>query len=67
MVDDIAVAVSYLNAARSLAQMNGDSGTFSDALMQAVDLSHLDDRGFVGRILGRLAGGTEALRVFAAR
>ena len=61
VLDDIAVAVSYLNAACALAVMNGTTGTFSEALMEAVDLSHTDERGIVGRSLVRLAGGTEAL------
>lgn len=63
--DDIAIAVSYLNAACSLAAMNGDASTFADALMEATDLSHGDDRGWLGRMLARLASGTDALRVFA--
>ena len=29
-------------------------------LMAAVDLAHADERGLLGRLLGRLAGGTEA-------
>ena len=64
VLDDIAVAVSYLNAACALAVMNGTTGTFSEALMESVDLSHTDERGLVGRSLVRLAGGTEALHVF---
>lgn len=67
LLDDIAVAVSYLNAACALAAMNGGTGTFSEALMQALDLSHADERSMVGRVLARLAGGTAALRVFADR
>lgn len=66
VLDDIAVAVSYLNAACALAVMNGTTGTFSEALMEAVDLSHTDERGLVGRSLVRLAGGTEALHVFGS-
>ena len=63
-MDDIAVAVSFLNAACALAVMNGTTGTFSEALMEAVDLLHTDERGIVGRGLVRLAGGTEALYTF---
>lgn len=67
VLDAIAIAVSYLNAACSLAVMNGDTGTFGDALMEAVDLSHSDDRGLLGGLLGRFAGGTEALYAFGDR
>ena len=42
-----------------------DRPMFTEALMAAVDLTHADDRGLVGRVLGRLAGGVEALYVFA--
>ena len=65
VLDDIAVSISYLNAALALAAMNGDTGTFNEALMEALDLSHTNERGMVGRVLAQLAGGTEALRVFA--
>jgi hypothetical protein len=68
IVDDLAIAVSYLNAARAMAVMNADAAgrpidrhVFIAALMEAVDLSHADDRGLLGGILKRLAGGTEAL------
>lgn len=72
VLDEIAIAVSFLNAACALAQMQAhaagravDRAIFSDALMAAVDLAHAGDRGLVGRILGRLAGGVEALHSFA--
>jgi Fe-S-cluster containining protein len=68
IVDDLAIAVSYLNAALSLAVMNAaaagrtvDRETLSEALMEAVLLSHTDSRGLLETILRRLAGGTEAL------
>jgi Fe-S-cluster containining protein len=68
LVDDLAIAVSCLNAAGSLAVMNAaaegravDRQIFIQALMEAVDLSHADDRGLLRGILQRLAGGTEAL------
>lgn len=71
VLDEFAIAVSYLNAAASLAEMNAhaagrpvDSRLFSEALMEAVDLSHVGDRGLLGRALGRLAGSVEALYVF---
>ncbi len=71
VLDAFAIAVSYLNAAGALAVMNAkaagrpvDRAIFSDALMEAVDLAHSDDRGLLGRILGLFAGGVEALYVF---
>lgn len=73
VLDELAVAVSYLNAALDLAAMRAaatgraaDAALFGEALMEAVDLTHADDRGWLGRILGTLAGGTEALFAFAA-
>jgi len=65
ILDDVAVTVSYLNAAGALAAMNGDNGSFAEALMEAVDASHTDERSWLGRMLSRLAGRTEALWVFA--
>lgn len=74
VLDDFAVAVSYLNAACSLAVMNAyvdterpsvDEKIFSEALMEAVDLAHSDDRGMMGRMLARFASGVDALDVFA--
>ncbi len=65
VLDEIAVTVSYLNAARSLAAMNGRGASFAEALMEAVDPSHGDDRGWLGRMLSRLAGGTGALYTLA--
>lgn len=65
VLDDLAIAVSSLNAACALAAMNGEAGTFAEALMEAVDLSHAGERGFLGRVVGRLAGGTEALYTLA--
>jgi Fe-S-cluster containining protein len=73
IVDDMAIAVSYLNAALSLAVMNAaaaggrvDRETLSEALTEAVLLSHTDSRGVIESILRRLAGGTEALWILAA-
>ena len=73
VLDEVAIAVSFLNAAGALALMKArasgravDRAMFSDALMAAVDLAHADERGLAGRILGRLAGGVTALDVFAA-
>lgn len=74
VLDDFAIAVSYLNAACALAVMNAraagrpvDWAMFSDALMEAVDLSHSDDRGLLGRALRRFAGGVVALQTFATQ
>lgn len=74
LLDDLAIAVSYLNAACALAVMNAraegrpvDRAVFSDALMEAVDLSHSDDRGLLGRALRRFAGGVGALHAFATQ
>ena len=68
IIDDLAIAVSSLNAACAMAVMNADASgrivdrqVFIEALMEAADLSHADDRGLLGGILQRLAGGTEAL------
>ena len=72
VLDEIAIAVSFLNAACALALMRAhaagravDRPMFTAALMEAVDLTHTGDRGLIGRTLGRLAGGVEALYVFA--
>ena len=69
VIDDLAIAMSYLNAARSLAVMNAvpgqtvDREAFIEALMESVLMSHTDPRGLLEGILRRLAGGTEALWV----
>lgn len=74
VLDELAVAVSYLNAALDLAAMRAaasggpvGAGELGEALMEAVDLTHADDRGILGRILGTLSAGPEALFAFAAR
>ena len=71
-LDEIAIAVSFLNAAGALALMTAhasgravDRAIFSAALMEAVDLVHTDERGLVGRTLARLAAGVEALYALA--
>lgn len=73
VLDDFAIAVSCLNAACSLAAMNAaasgraiDRHTFSDALMESVDVLHADDRGLLGWALPRLAAQVEALRMLSA-
>jgi Fe-S-cluster containining protein len=74
VLEELAVAFSYLNAAGDLAAMNAaasgravDAALFSEALMEAVDLTHADARGMLGGVLGTLAAGPEALYAFAAR
>lgn len=73
LLDDLAIAVSCLNAAAALAVMNAhasgraiDRELFSEALMESVDLSHADERGLMGWALPRLAAGVEALNIFSA-
>jgi Fe-S-cluster containining protein len=73
VLEEIAVAVAFLNAALALAAMKAaesgrpvDRAVFSEALMEAVDLTHADDRGLLGRLLGSLSGGVESLYLFAA-
>lgn len=73
VIEELALSFSYLNAASALAAMRAqragcaiDAALFSEALMEAVDLTHADDRGVLGRILGGLSGGVLALDVFAA-
>ena len=73
VLDEVAIAVSFLNAACALSLMKArasggavDRAIFSEALMAAVDLTHTGERTLVGRILGRLAGGVDALDVCAA-
>lgn len=73
-LDEMALALSYLNAACDLAAMRADAARkpvdraiFNEALMEAVDLTHADDRGLLGRMLGTLASGPDALFAFASR
>ena len=67
LVDELAIAVSYLNAARALAVMNADAaGTtvdraiFSEALMEASDVSHAKNA-LLEWVLRRFGAGTDAL------
>lgn len=67
LVDELAIAASYLNAAKALAAMNADAaGTavdrhgFTQALMEASDVSHAKNA-LLEWILRRFGGGTEAL------
>jgi len=72
LLDDLAIAVSCLNAACALAVMNADAmrrridrESFSDALMESVDVLQAGERGLLGWALPRLAAGVEALKVLA--
>ena len=74
VLDELAVAVAFLNAAGVLAsqraarqgQATVDAESFTEGLMEAVDLTHADSKGVLGRLLGTLSGGVEALYLFAA-
>ena len=73
ILDDLAIAVSCLNAARALAVMNAhasgrpiDRESFSEALMESVDVLQADERGLLGWALPRLAAQVEALKVLSA-
>jgi hypothetical protein len=74
VLEELALSFSYLNSACDLAAMKAaeagravDAALFTEALMEAVDLTHADARGMLGGILGALAAGPEALYAFAAR
>ncbi|PYQ24036.1 MAG: hypothetical protein DMF81_06770 [Acidobacteria bacterium] len=74
VLDELAVAVGFLNAAGVLAAQRAarkgrgkvDAESFSEGLMQAVDLTHADSQGLLGRLLGPLSGGLESLYLFAS-
>ncbi|MBY0496426.1 MAG: hypothetical protein K2Y23_19640 [Cyanobacteria bacterium] len=66
IVDELAMAVSFLNAACGLAAMNADDDDedvdreiFSEALMEASDLSHADNA-LLDSILVRFSAGIDA-------
>lgn len=72
IVDELSIAVSYLNAACALAVMNAhaagtivDRMIFSEALMEASDVSHARNA-LLDWILNRFSAGTEALWKLAA-
>jgi Fe-S-cluster containining protein len=72
IVDELSIALSYLNAACALAIMNADAagrdvdrGFFIDALTEASDVSHARS-GVLDWILTRLSAGTEAVWYLAA-
>jgi Fe-S-cluster containining protein len=73
VLDELAVAVAFLNAAGVLAAQRAgragkatvDADAFAEGLMEAVDLTHADSSGILGRLLSTLSGGVEALYLFA--
>ena len=73
VLEELAVAVAFLNAAGVLAAQRAgragrstvDADAFAEGLMEAVDLTHADSGGLLGRLLGTLSGGVEALYLFA--
>jgi hypothetical protein len=74
VLDELGVAVGFLNAAGVLAAQRAaragkdkvDAAAFAEGLMEAVDLTHADSAGVLGRLLGTLSGGVESLYVFAS-
>ena len=74
ILDELAVAVAFLNAAGVLAAQRAaragrprvDAEAFAEGLMEAVDLTHADSAGVLGRLLGTLSGGVESLYLFAS-
>lgn len=67
LFDELSIAVSYLNAACGLAAMNADAAgsevdraIFSQALMEAADVSHARHV-LLEWVLDRLSGGSDAL------
>jgi Fe-S-cluster containining protein len=73
VVDEIGVAVAFLNAALAIAAMRAaqagaaavDADRLTAALSEAVHLTHAASDGPLGSWLASLAAGPEALRVFA--
>jgi Fe-S-cluster containining protein len=75
VLDEIAVSVALLEVARVLAAMRaGRAGRtlasaedFSEGLLEAADLAHAEAGGALGSFVATLAGGVEALFLFASR
>ena len=72
IVDELAVAVAYLHAACCLASMASakdgkpvDAQRLTVSLMEAVDLTHADAGGVLGKIISLLGGGPDQLRYLA--
>ena len=74
VLEELAVAVAFLNAGCTLAAMRAgaagkaraDAGDLAQGLMEAVDLTHTSERSLLGRMLATLSGGVESLWVLAA-
>jgi Fe-S-cluster containining protein len=74
VVEELAVAVAFLNAGCALAAMRAggagkpapDAEDLAQGLMDAVDLTHTSERGVLGRMLATLSGGVESLWLLAA-
>ena len=74
VVEEMALAFAFLNAACALAAMRAgrggrskpDAADFAEGLMEAVDLTHAEEGGLLGKILGTLSGGVESLWMLAA-
>ena len=73
LLEEMAVAVSFLNAGCALAAMRAgaagkrtaDVDDFAQGLMEAVDLTHTSERAVLGRMLATLSGGVESLWILA--
>jgi Fe-S-cluster containining protein len=74
VVEEVSVAVAFLNAGCALAAMRAgaagkaapDAADLAQGLMEAVDLTHASERGLLGRMLATLSGGVESLWILAA-
>jgi Fe-S-cluster containining protein len=74
VLDEIAVAVAQLDAALVLARMRAaragraavEVSDLREGLMEAADLTHADAGGVLGSLVATLAGGVEALHIFAS-
>jgi Fe-S-cluster containining protein len=72
VIDELSIAVSYLNAACAMAVMNADAAgktidrdVFSEALIEASDVSHARNV-LLDWALSRLSGGTDAVWYLAS-
>jgi len=74
VIDEMALHAALLNVALALAAMRAgragrpqpDAADFAEGLMTASDLTHADEGGWLGSILGTLSGGVESLWMLAA-
>src|SRR5262249_8299931 len=73
VVEELAVSVAFLNAGLTVAAMRAaqhrrsraEARAVVDALVEVSELTH-GDGGVLGRLLGTLSGGVEALYLFAS-